>query len=350
MVSLSNITGHKPDNLKYLPHDGFVLSTCKVGVEVELEGYTTDRRMRFLSGAVHGSQWRITNDGSLRDGGIELVLRQPLFGKDLHENLLVLDKVREVSKPRLTYRTSVHVHLDVRDLSLEQFVRLVCLYMVFEKALVKYHGGVREDNIFCLPFYKATKNVEYLGQVINLLNTYDDLDKRAEQTAKVSDLLSVFTKYHALNLSSLFKFGSLEFRHMPGNCNSEDIEEWINIIMCLKKEAKNNDRLPLNNIPSTLSTLGMSDYAESVFGNLFEKLNYPTFEAEMLEGVRLAQDYVYYGNLLVSNVELDKPGESTKLFNKFLEKQRFAGKRENPLRQAQVQINPQEWAIAEAGQ
>ena len=126
------------DPCTYTPSDKFVSSSL-VGVEFELEGMNRFR----VDDPEFAAYWKIVEDGSLRDGGKEFVLSRPFAGADLDKALSLFDK--HVSKSghdiKISDRTSVHVHIDVRDLTFAQLT-------IFETALFNMAGETRANNIF----------------------------------------------------------------------------------------------------------------------------------------------------------------------------------------------------------
>lgn len=282
MVSVAQLTGHAPDRRTFEPDERYRLPRCAVGLEFELENMPmTGEMMRTCP-----LDWRITEDGSLRDNGIEMVLQRPLYGRDLTTALNQLSEWLRNFEPRTSKRTSVHVHLDVRDMSIEQVVTMTLLYLTFERAICHYHGNQRVNNIFCLPYFKAPNLFHLLGDCLGNQNP-----------DRIGDALSWTTKYCAYNLASMFRQGSVEFRHMPGCTDMERVTEWINLIFCLKAAAM--DGVDPIRIPEMLSGNGVLGMAEMVFGGeLSRKLWYPEFEQDGYSGVRLAQDVIHLRDML----------------------------------------------------
>lgn len=51
----------------------------------------------------------------------------------------------------------------------------------------------------------------------------------------ISYYIGEFTKYCALNIGALNKYGTLEFRHFPGAYDKTELLGWVNSIMALKR-------------------------------------------------------------------------------------------------------------------
>lgn len=283
---IRDVVGLKYKQFQYNASDALVLPRCYTGVEVELEGLNRyNKKMDY---------WDITSDGSLRDNGLEFKFIEPLFGEDIILALKELQASVTPYNPRLSLRTSVHVHLDIRDLYCKDLFNLTVLYLIFERALVKYHE-IREHNIFCLPYYLAEGHLLHLNSIICNFKIKEDLKLDLNRFNKDS------SKYSALNFSCIKEFGSIEFRHMPGSYSPTNILEWINIIHSLKKATKHYEdpEALVNNV----FKLGGFELARNVFsGELLNRLMYTSFEDDCYKGALLAQDLLYKQNLEHSNI------------------------------------------------
>lgn len=300
--ALSDICGINPQKRSYMASDKWCLPYCNVGLEVELEGLPV--RSRLLV----SPYWATVNDGSLRDGGAEWKFSEPLFGKDIELALFDMDahikKLR--NKPTTSSRTSVHVHLDVRDMDTQQLATLLAVYAIFEKTFIHYHGGTRSDNAFATPWYKT--QMYYLHAGTALFN---------ESIGVTTDLLQKFSKYSALNIKSLFAFGTIEFRHMPGCYDIDKIAEWIDIIMHLKKHAMETPDFDLFSFPQEVSMSGPVQLLETYFGKYADVLFYDDIYNDMIDGARRAQDIYIGGNKESIDLSSIKPKkEYIKTFNK----------------------------------
>jgi len=189
---------------------------CVVGVEIELEGVTADPSKFTL--------WNIVPDGSLRDG-IELV-SIPVWGTDISLALKEVESYFKSNKPYLSFRTSVHVHINILDLTNEQLNKFIQLYILYEPALFRMHlEWDRYDNIFCIPARKS----------YSIQEGYATLFKDLKENSIRGNYVGY--KYSSMNPNSIATLGTLEFRHMGGTDSVKKIDTWINTLMCLKKSA-----------------------------------------------------------------------------------------------------------------
>jgi hypothetical protein len=285
-LSLSEVIGFKKE-VRSAPIDpNLPLQDEYIGVEVEVEGAA------YIS--VSQTYWKTVRDGSLRDEGKEFVFKEPLFNGDIGAALDELQEAFDQHAPRLSDRCSVHVHINVSNMSTVQLHRMLLLYLIFERTIVRYHSD-REDNIFAVPFYKAPFYVHQIDALYR--EDYDD----------IADLFSNMNKYQALNLRTVREYGSLEFRHMGGTADTQAIYEWIKIIMMLKKYVMENDFNPTA-LLHNMSGMGPENFLIDVFGReLSEVLTNEHVERDIIKGVRLAQ---------LSSINTDLAGASTRLLRR----------------------------------
>lgn len=194
-----------------------------VGVEIEMEN-----RARFVPSDVFDKYWRREEDGSLRNGGMEVVFRNPYKGKDVVEALTAAEKA--TAKCIFSFRCGLHVHIDCRDLTSAQLRSFVMLYVLFEPVIMPLCGDGREESNFCVP----------VGYNTGLL---DALGSRASIQSIAGRGRDDFGRYSALNLQAFLRYGSLEFRAMQGTGNAQEILDWINILLCLKEYGKTRPKL-----------------------------------------------------------------------------------------------------------
>ena len=253
-----------------------LVSNTRVGLEYEWEGvnvHTPDP-----------TGWRSIPDGSLRDNGIELVLRGPTGGNKLLERLDNLTSwIRDGGyTPVCSERTSFHVHIDVRDMEWEQLWRMILLYVITEPYLFTLCGGNhRSSNIYCMSVENGQRQLAYIKDLCDPAGSHH--------------LGRQLPKYASLNLQALQTFGSLEFRGHEGTADMGRSLLWINHLLALKEWAVN---APVDtvNIPSHMSALGPRDFLLEVFGDLYTGGS-DTVEDEVYRGVWTCEDIIYYDRM-----------------------------------------------------
>lgn len=181
------------------------------GLECEIEA------VRGVSDLVHNF-WGIHEDGSLRNGGKEFVsppnnLENTLNAfRVLHENILL-------GKEAFSERTSIHVHVNMQNLSLRQVKQIILLYALFEEFFFIVPHNSRRTNIHCVPLTETFIPTTYNYSLLQLIPRWQ--------------------KYTALNIKPLTAFGTLEFRHLHGTSDKALLKDWLMLIENLVQVGKN---------------------------------------------------------------------------------------------------------------
>ena len=188
-----------------------------VGIEIEVEQCGKEKFSLFSGMHV----WIVETDQSLR--GVNAFEFKSVFPITCAEGIIgienffrMVDILREQKKAKFAFseRTSIHVHVDVRDLTETQIKAAVKLYAIFENSFFDLIGRDRKHNIFCIPVCETA--------------VFDD---------KHGDWRGNWDKYCAINLATLDSYGTLEFRGMAGNDNPQLIIAWIMIVTALVEYA-----------------------------------------------------------------------------------------------------------------
>jgi len=219
-MQLQEITKVGPEKLSHKESNLFPLPRCRVGIEIEVENIHD-----YLKGDITGF-WKQKPDNSLRNGGMEFV-SLPLLGKDITKALLLISDWLSVRNPDFSHRTSVHIHLDCTDLSVDQLKSLLLLYVYFEIILFRFISFERMYNNYCVPIWKTTTTIASISSLFA-----DRINRES-----VNRAFNNWHKYQALNLKRLNDIGTVEFRHCEGTSNHKFILKWIKVIQCLKRAA-----------------------------------------------------------------------------------------------------------------
>lgn len=247
-----------------------------IGMEIELENSSG------VGNFPVPSPWTTKGDGSLRNGGIELIsaAHRP---EEFPESLaLVLTWLHAGCRPDFSWRTSVHVHMDCSNMKVEDFKKLIILYFLFENSLFQFaNPGRRDTNIFCAPLTR----VDFYS-IRSFLNASAGNEKDG-----LFDLTRTIQKYSALNLAHMFDFGTLEFRHLRGTSNIEQLLTWVGLILKLREAAERLSLTELNTqILSLNTTSSYDEFTEAVFGDYKPMLVSPLTQRFLSEGVSLTKE------------------------------------------------------------
>lgn len=218
-----------------------------VGVEIEVEkcGNMNFRDFPGIAGA-----WNIEKDASLR--GQDAYEFKTVFPSNCAEVLEALkgfydmvDAIRKAERGVFDFseRTSIHIHVDVRDLTSKQIKALVKLYMIYEKSFFDFIGRHRYHNVFCIPVAEST-----------LLNK-----------PRGKTFYSEWDKYCALNLATLQQFGTVEFRGMAGTDDVKTIIAWVLMVTCLVEQAAS---IPPEEVDSIINDLKVESQYQQLIRDL----------------------------------------------------------------------------------
>jgi hypothetical protein len=235
-----------------------------MGAELEIEQLP----LSFEPSRAYGGSWK--TDGSLRNNGYEFVSNPAtlssmayIIGEVFKKNLIRQDT-------NYSERCSIHIHANCQDLAWKQVATICLLYQTFEHLLFNFIGGDRNKNIFCVPWYETQL-------------TYNIIDT---MLANPGYAIKKWQKYTALNLLPLMNLGTIEFRHMAGNCDTEFIVNWANLIGCMFAYARTHT---LDEVKAAVIMLNTnSQYRgvlESVFGKWSDLLRSNNYEELLEEGV-----------------------------------------------------------------
>ena len=233
-----------------------------VEVEVEVESLST---MPLLNA------WHQTEDGSLRGESAEFVFKRPLdFDSTVKEVCTLYNYLNECGV-KDTGRAGIHVHLNVNGLTTVQLINLITLWMIVEETAVKWCGPSRKGNLFCLT------NSEAYGNVIALIRSVESNDFRPF-------LKGDGFRYSALNLCSLWKYGSVEFRCLGTPTEVGPVLEWIRFINKLYEACQKWDN------PATLMlAMSAGGYAEFIKQLFDSPVVSGITQKDLREGVNNAQ-------------------------------------------------------------
>ena len=267
---------------KELPNASFApmeLPNCLIGVEVEVEGLPKEGFSAVNSGAYN---WVYKEDGSLRSTNDTMpaeYVTPPIRAKYLEAHLIQLRNtlMTKAPKHKFSERTSIHVHVDIRNLTTEQLLTMIIVYMVVERILFKYieqKGIKREDSIFCVPINDINMSGKSSGGGLDLASVMQNLPKGYNQVIKYLVDSWNNRKYTGFNLGPVPNLGTVEFRGMSGNIDVDYLVGWVNLLLCLKRYATEKSFDDVISIIKALNTTSKyGQFLESVFRTHMPKVN-----------------------------------------------------------------------------
>ena len=251
------------------------------GVEVELEG----SKLKDRVGALH-PYWTSHVDGSLRarnpeDDALEYVFTTPL--ELAISEMAIRGLCKFLSHPSRkvypSYRTSIHVHINCLQETRRTIYNYITIATILDELLVSQNGEHRVGNNFCLRMRDAEG---VLADLIKSLDNYGNiLGIRAND------------RYGSVNVASILKFGTIEFRSLECTTDADRIIHWVRTLQAMKESAR--DFADPREVISQFSRTGPAEFLNQVLGeeNAQKYLTVPGRDRMLFDGMRLAQDFAF---------------------------------------------------------
>jgi len=302
------------------------------GVEVEVEyNATKDDIPRAVS-----EFWSCVHDGSLRSHGksgdlaAEFRYTKPLnnYTSALAVKMLCTALTTTANTIYNSGRASTHVHVNVLNIPKIQVMNLITLSIIFDEFLVAQHHPFRSGNLFALRFVDAEWPIRYLTHSLM-------------HGTNLRNFSNGNYKYASVNLTSIGKYGTIEYRSMDGEINHQRINQWVYCLHNLKRLATKykNPR----EIVEKFHKMGAMPFIREHIPAYYA-LNLPTSKAiEMLtRGIILASDLAYSCDW-VSVV--DDPVVKKSQYDAY--KQAIAAQAQEQLQAAQM-VHGSQWSVLSA--
>jgi hypothetical protein len=237
----------------------------RVGIELEYEGVVAS----VINAEALGKYWHTEIDHSLRTGGLEFISK-PLKKSQLEDALITVKAELVKSGAHISKRCGVHVHLNVSDLTFNEVWKVLTLYTAAEPYVFKHFADGREDSHFCVPVWANTAFQSHCWEDASRL--YRGMQKRTRSNMFMlqvpgpqGHMLRTYVplkmlgnpKYSAVNVQSLQKFGTLEFRHLYGTTDMRKVDRWCRFLLRLREKAL----IQYENAEEIASTLVNEGYA-----------------------------------------------------------------------------------------
>ena len=243
-----------------------------IGIEVEVENVRAWGDPYTL--------WAMKEDGSLRNGGREYV-SIPLNGENVPIALLHL--FQNLNEDiQFSHRTSIHVHVNVQNLTLDSITGIILTYLAVEPLLFKFVGHDRDKSIFCVPLYETELPNRLVSRFLKNPALF-----RMENA-----------RYAALNLDAMRKFGTLEFRHLFGTSDMDILMTWINLILSIVEfgSSQSVEKLASRILPLNTNSFYIA-FVNDVFGKLASVLDLTAVKFDLEKGVKSVKASMLEGKL-----------------------------------------------------
>ena len=211
----------------------------RFGIELEVENARYPDEL--------GAHWRVVEDGSLRNSGLEFV-SNPLSMGQIDEAVPQFYQWMRDLGYATSIRTSTHVHANVLDHTMEELGAVFAAYAIVEPLLFQMCGSQREENIYCVPWYRAHEQAEVAGRALG--------GRRSQ--------FRYSCKYSSMYIEPVVRFGTVEFRQAPLFESEGALRVWLELIRAIVYTAPRlwNDAQAVINAYDE----GCSQFVESLFG------------------------------------------------------------------------------------
>lgn len=173
------------------------------GIELEIENWP------IRVGDLEAPGFTFTEDGSLRNNGYEAV-STPNSKVGILNSTAALWKKYSIDEKNFSDRTSIHVHANVLNFTLDNVKSLAIVYATIEDLVFSFIGEDRRKNIFCVPWTETGLRVGTINHIFEYARQWQ--------------------KYTALNLLTMRTQGTVEWRHMEGHGDFTRLENWLTLI------------------------------------------------------------------------------------------------------------------------
>lgn len=307
-VPVEELIKHYSKSIAALP--AVVNENVFVGIEVEVErcGPRDDPN----------GVWLYKSDGSLRNGGIEFI-SVPIRGKAIPASLVWLFKNLGTGY-QFSPRTSIHIHMDVRHLTIQQLTGIILTYLAVEPLLYSFVRPDRAQNIYCVPLFQT----ELVNNLVHWMNG----DFKSAQLGN--------SRYAGLNLDAVRKFGTIEFRQLEGTDDKEKIITWLNLLFKIYEYGSKNQ---LGDIIRHICELNTNsyyiDFLNNVFGSMSLTFDLSEIKTMLEQGVKAVKQSILT-NVLFQELKTKK--SDTSKAAKFYQKMGLWGSRLNNVRKSKPDL------------
>jgi len=218
-----------------------------MGVEIELEFGSPEHNQIDSTGPM-SKFWSQHEDHSLKLNGVEYVTSRPLRDQGLNEALSLIDPEIKKSKPYHSYRTSVHVHIDISDLTMAEIVAMYSNYLMLEEVIGYYVDPTRGTENFSQTFLHSG-TAEELAQYLKIvLQKQVGRHLRREDPDQYNPRLMAplggdELMYTSLTPNKLLKYGTLEYRVLGGTVSVNKIKSVIRLLQRLKQYSRGGRKI-----------------------------------------------------------------------------------------------------------
>lgn len=187
------------------------------GVEIQAEGYNHRDNDRY---------YKIVTDGSLTGNDTCEVVSPILKGNDGKKSLKVVCKALSEIGAKVNKSCGLHVHLDAKNMTIEQWRNLIINYARLEAIIDGFMPKSRRGNN------------NYYCRSISLMPRLEATILHCNSVEEIVNYLG--TRYMKINVEAYSRHKTVEFRQHGGSIEYAKIEKWLSFLQKLLAYSKNN--------------------------------------------------------------------------------------------------------------
>lgn len=186
-----------------------------VGIRCAVEGYNHSTT----------NHWKIVNDCSIQGSqGFELV--SPILqGENGLMQVAIVGDTLERLGAKVNTSCGLHVHIDGRDLTVNSMSRICKMWLKYETCFDSIVPASRRNNRFALGIRSKFATLEAAFAKLATATSIQGLTRIMN-----SDGYSGSSRYHKLNLESMVRHGTVEFRQHSGTVNGLKMVNWVKLV------------------------------------------------------------------------------------------------------------------------
>jgi len=227
-----------------------MLNTLRFGIEIETVGLGREGLANAIQSAVGGTKtadyrswkivdakgrtWRVVPDGSLSGGEQSGEIVSPILAyEDIEELQQVVRAVRHAGG-RADNSTGIHIHVDGSRFDARAVTNLVKMVHKQER-LIEHALGISESRLarYCRPV-----DAEFIRRLESRRpRTMQEVSEAWYGRHNAHPDRYDSSRYHGVNLNSLFFRGTIEFRWFQGTIHAGEIKSYIQLVLAIAAKA-----------------------------------------------------------------------------------------------------------------
>ena len=177
--------------------------------------------------------WKITTDASVRNGW-ELVSPVLAYGEEAFAQVETVCNVLQGLGVKIDRQCGLHVHHGVAGMTDAQVAKIVAIYAKFEQTI---------DNM--MPASRRGSANRY-GASLKVRPSWKESVAAINACKTREELVAVLpTRYMKVNVHSLFRHGTVEFRQHSGTVEASKIVSWVKITRAMVERGAKTSRVSI---------------------------------------------------------------------------------------------------------